>query len=95
MGLGLYLSVSIVWLELFWITLFMKRQLLVFAFIGVVAVAIVEHFSVFHYHRWMYKDDMPTVFGIGISPLFQLSITGLLAVWLTRELHYEKGLFRT
>lgn len=95
MVLGLYLSVSIVWLKLFWITLFMKRQLLVFAFLGVAAAAIVEYLSIFHYHRWMYKKNMPTVFGIGISPLFQLSITGLLAVWLTRELLYGKGLFRT
>ena len=92
--LGLYLGVGIMWLDLFWIKLFMKRQILVFTLIGVAAAAIIEYISVFYYHRWMYKEDMPTVFGIGISPLFQLSITGFLAVWLARELLYGRGLFR-
>lgn len=91
---GLYLGVSVMWLNLFWIKDFMKKQLLVFTFIGVALAAIIEHLSVFHFHRWAYREIMPAVFGIGISPLFQLSITGLIAVWLTRELLYGKGLFR-
>ena len=73
----------------------MKVQILVFTVIGVVAAAIIEYLSVFYFHRWMYKAAMPTVFGIGVSPLVQLSATGLLAVWLTRELLYGKGLFRS
>ena len=90
---GLYLGVSIIWLDLFWIKLFMKRQILVFTGIGLVVAAIIEYLSIFYYHRWKYNEEMPTIFGIGISPLFQLSVTGLLAVWLTRELLYGKGLF--
>lgn len=92
--MGLYVGVSIMWLDFFWIKISMKKQLLVFAAIGIVIATIIEILSVFYYHRWMYKKLMPTVFGIGISPLVQLSITGLLAVWLTRELLYGKGLLR-
>jgi hypothetical protein len=91
--LGLYLGVSIMWLNLFWIRLFIKRQLLVFSVSGIAVATIIEYLSVFYYQRWMYKDSMPTVFGIGVSPLMQLTTTGLLAVWLTRELLYGKGLF--
>lgn len=92
--LSLYLGVSIMWLNLFWIKLFMKRQILLFAIIGVVVAAAIEYLSVFYYHKWMYTESMPTVFGIGVSPLVQLSITGFSAIWLTKELLYGNGLYR-
>ncbi|MFZ0728463.1 MAG: hypothetical protein WAM61_21980 [Desulfobacterales bacterium] len=92
--LGLYLFVSVLWLNLFWIKLFLKRQILVFILSGIVVATITEYLSVFYYHRWSYKEIMPTIFGIGISPLVQLSLTGFIGVWLTRELLYGKGLCR-
>jgi len=30
--------------------------------------------------KWAYKDSMPVIFGVGLSPLIQLSITFLLAL---------------
>ena len=92
--LGLYIGVGAMWMNFFWIKSFRKTQLFVFAGIGVSIAAIIETLSVFYYHRWVYKKLMPTVFGIGISPLVQFSITGLLALWLNRELLYGRGLFR-
>lgn len=92
--LGLYLGVGVMWLDLFWIKLFIKSQILVFTGIGVAVAAIIEYLSIFYYHRWKYNEEMPTISGIGISPLFQVSVTGLLAVWLIRELLYGKGLFQ-
>ena len=92
--LGLYLGVGVAWLDLFWIKLIMKRNILVFTGAGIAVAAIIEYLSIFYYQRWKYNEEMPTIYGIGISPLFQLSITGLLAVWLSRELLYEKGFFR-
>ncbi|MGA9262429.1 MAG: hypothetical protein WBV95_10685 [Desulfobacterales bacterium] len=92
--LGLYLGVGVMWLDLFWIKLFIKSQILVFTGFGVAVAAIIEYLSIFYYHRWKYNEEMPTIFGIGISPLLQVSVTGLLAVWLIRELLYGKGLFQ-
>jgi len=40
-----------------------------------------------------YNQFMSTIFSIGISPLFQLSTTGLLAFLLTRAILYQKGIF--
>ena len=91
--IGLYIGIGAMWMNLFWIKIFMKRQLFVFAGIGALIATIIEILSLFYYHSWVYKKLMPTVFGIGLSPLVQLSITGLLAVWLTRELLYGKGLY--
>jgi hypothetical protein len=33
--------------------------------------------------RWAYNELMPTIFGIGLTPLIQLVITFLLALWIT------------
>lgn len=92
--LCLYIGVSIIRMNLFWIKTFTKREMSVFAGIGILVAAGIEILSVFYYQRWAYKELMPTVFDIGISPLIQLSITGLISVWLTRKVLYEKGLFR-
>ena len=92
---GLYFGVSILWRNLFWIKRFAKVQLLVFTAIGLAVAAAIEYLSVYHYHRWSYSKEMPTFFGIGLSPLVQLSITGAIALWLTRELLYGKGLWKS
>lgn len=92
--MGLYIGVSITRMSFFWLKIFTKREMFVFAGIGILVAAGIEILSVFYYQRWAYKELMPTVFGIGISPLIQLSITGLISVWLTRKVLYGKGLFR-
>ncbi len=37
-------------------------------------------------HRWSYHRSMPLLLGVGISPLLQLPITGLLALLLVGSL---------
>lgn len=34
--------------------------------------------------RWSYKDSMPIIFGLGLSPLVQLFVTGILALWAVK-----------
>ena len=92
--LGLYLLVSICSRDLFWIKRFSRGPVSVFAIAGLVVAAAIEYRAVFYDNRWLYKKAMPTLFGIGLSPLVQLSVTGLLAAWLTKEIFYGEGLFR-
>lgn len=35
--------------------------------------------------KWHYSELMPTIFGIGLTPLIQLFTTFLLALWLIRR----------
>ena len=35
---------------------------------------------------WTYSDLMPTILGLGVSPLIQLSVTGMLVFLLMRLL---------
>jgi len=37
--------------------------------------------------RWAYTELMPTIFRIGISPLFQLAVTGILAILIIKILN--------
>lgn len=34
--------------------------------------------------RWEYKEIMPTIFGLGVSPLIQIFVTGILALLIAR-----------
>jgi len=36
--------------------------------------------------RWAYQELMPTIFGIGLSPLLQLFVTGIVSLWIARFL---------
>lgn len=32
--------------------------------------------------RWEYANTMPTIGGVGVTPLLELAVTGLIAIWL-------------
>ena len=40
--------------------------------------------------KWAYKEIMPTLFGIGISPLFQLATTSLVGLEIFRRIKKTK-----
>ena len=48
-------------------------------------IAIFIEFEALQEGRWSYNQFMPTILGIGISPLIQLTLTMLLALWLARK----------
>jgi hypothetical protein len=55
-------------------------------------LAFVFAFSV-EYHairkgRWEYAKTMPTLFGVGLTPLFELAVTGLFAFSIVLILYY-------
>lgn len=48
-------------------------------------IAIVIEYRALNTGRWAYGYFMPTIFGIGLTPLIQLATTALLALWLVRK----------
>ena len=87
----LYLATGIVWRKMLWIKKFNHLQLFFFSAGGILTAGIVEYHAVYLTHRWSYKIDMPTIFGLGFSPLVQLGLTGLLSLWLAKQILYGKG----
>ena len=84
--LGIYLGVSLLWRNALWIKKPNKIHTTTFVILGLIMAGWIEYRAVFLLDRWSYNQLMPTIFGIGLSPLIQLSITGLLAIWITKKL---------
>lgn len=56
------------------------RQLLLFAVVLIFWAAVIEWRGVFWRGDWAYDETMPVVFGVGVSPLLQLAVTGVVSV---------------
>lgn len=91
--LGLYLGVSLLWRDLLWIKNMNKKHTSMMLVTGLIAAGTIEYRAIFILKKWSYNPLMPTILNMGVSPLVQLSTTGILAVWLTRELLYKKGIY--
>ena len=47
--------------------------------LGLIVAILIELWAL-GIDRWAYKEIMPTVFGIGLSPLVQLGLTGVISL---------------
>lgn len=83
--LGIFISGSILWREFEWIKKYDSRKISYTAIVGFLIASIIEAKALF-FKQWSYNELMPTIFGMGISPLIQLSITGILAMWVSSEI---------
>jgi hypothetical protein len=83
---GIHLVISVLWKNMFWLQTMNRRQVGTTVAAGLAIAAAIEYRKVFVLKTWSYTPLMPTIFGLGISPLFQLSVTGLLSFWLTRRM---------
>ena len=63
-----------------------ERQNFYVIMAGITIALIIEVKAVYIFHQWTYSDLMPTIFGIGLSPLVQLALTGLAALWICRAI---------
>jgi hypothetical protein len=83
---GIYLLLCFLWRDIFWLRK-MNRKHGYSAFIaGLAIAAVIEYRRIYITMSWRYNQLMPTIFGIGLSPLVQLSITGVTTFWLTRRI---------
>lgn len=54
-----------------------------FVFVAVLLLfAYIVEWHALKTKRWEYAPEMPRIFGVGLTPLLELSVTGLLAVFL-------------
>lgn len=82
-----------IWRDLFWIKNMNKNHVLAIITSGIILALTIEYFQIYVFTVWKYTSLMPTIFGIGISPLSQLSITGIIVFWLIKRILYQKGIF--
>jgi hypothetical protein len=60
------------------------RNVALFCAVGALPAWGVEYTAVSRLHLWAYTPLMPTLFGVGLSPLLQLPLTGLAAIIAAR-----------
>ncbi len=87
--LTLYLFMSLLWKDIFGLRKMNRWQAGIVFAAGLMIAAFIEYRKVFVLKAWSYTPLMLTVLGIGLSPLLQLSGTGLLAFWLTKKIVYQ------
>ena len=80
--LAIYLIVAIFFQNVLWLRKISRSHLVLFSVSGIIIAAFIEYRAVFIFDKWAYSELMPTIFGIGLSPLIQLAVTGMLAVYL-------------
>ena len=69
-----------------WISILKNRDYWLVAFLGILTAVFVE-LKAAYLGKWVYTEAMPTIFGIGISPLLQLAVTASLALWVAGKIN--------
>lgn len=72
--------------DVFWPWHRLARGLPVLIASGVGYTAFSEWYNVHVLGSWAYSEHMPTIFGIGVSPLLQWIVVPLAVIWLMRRL---------
>lgn len=83
--LGIFAIVSLKNKNLNWIKNPSKFDYLTVIFLGLIIAIFIEIINL-NLGRWEYTLVMPTLFGIGISPLIQLSLTGIISLIFMKQI---------
>lgn len=86
----IFLIVSALWKDIKWLEKMNMKHVLAVIAAGILIAVVVEYRQGIMLQRWTYNKHMPTIFGIGLTPMIQLSTTGLLSFLLTKRLIYQK-----
>ena len=87
---GMYVFVAAFWWDALWLKKMDIKKVGAIVATGLLVASLIEYRKVVILKTWTYLPAMPTILGIGISPLLQLSVTGLLSIWLTRRVWFQK-----
>ncbi len=70
-----------------WVSNSANTDYLLVVFLGLAIAFFIEIINL-NLERWEYAAAMPTIFGVGTSPLIQLAVTGIFSLIILR---YVKG----
>ncbi len=82
---AVFLISAAIWRDLKWFAGLNLLKAAGFILLALAFAIFIEIKGVYIMRQWSYSDLMPVVFGLGLSPLLQLPITGLISLWLIKE----------
>lgn len=91
---GLYALLAFLLRNREWYRQAKMKHLILLALLGAVIAISVETHAVYIAHRWEYRSIMPTVMGIGLSPLLQMMILPPLTMALASRFRGKKSNLR-
>ncbi|MFA4952757.1 MAG: hypothetical protein WC584_00890 [Candidatus Pacearchaeota archaeon] len=86
--LGIFLIISLRNKSINWINKPKKNDYFLIIILGLITASIIEKVNL-NLGRWAYTKLMPTIFGIGISPLIQLATTAIISIYIFRILNEQ------
>ncbi|MBI4975597.1 hypothetical protein HZC20_02875 [Candidatus Peregrinibacteria bacterium] len=86
--LGIFAIVSLKNKNTNWIKNPNKFDYLMVVFLGLIIAISIEMINL-NLGRWEYTVAMPTFFGIGISPLIQLTLTGIISLIFIKQIEQQ------
>jgi len=87
--LAIFCSGCLLFKSACWLESYRGKEVLFTVVFGLIIAAIIEMKALW-FEQWKYTALMPTIFGIGLSPLVQLAVTGSLSIFFTAKLFYGK-----
>jgi len=85
--LGMFFLTALIYRE-FKLEKWTEKHYILFVVFGVISAIWIEYRAVFLLDRWGYIGAMPTIFGVGFTPLVQLALTGLVSLWVTKKFRW-------
>ncbi len=83
----IFFFISLINKNIKWLNKPVKSDYLFTIFFGLIIAILIEVINVYFLARWAYKPIMPTIFGIGLSPLLQLATTGILSLFIFKKIN--------
>ena len=83
---GIYLAGILLFNNCIWFAELNKKKFLFVTVSTIIIAFLIEYNAIFIAQKWAYTNLMPTFFGIGVSPLAQLAITGLATFHFVKKM---------
>lgn len=87
--LGMYVIMGLWAKDIEWVKDLEVRPLYRFFLLGLIVSALAEYWAVYVTHDWSYNERMPLILGIGWSPFVQISVTGLISLWVSQRIIFK------
>ncbi len=83
---AVFVGLRIYYRDLGWFVRLSRGKIQAMLFVPLIIAILIEMQGVFVFHKWEYSPLMPTLLGLGVSPLLQLPLTFIFSIALIRRI---------
>ena len=82
----IFAIISLIYKKMDWMNNLKPSHYILTIVLGVIFSIIIELINL-NLGRWSYLETMPTILGIGLSPLLQLAVTGIISLLIYKKIN--------